>query len=355
MKFVILSFAHGDLIEAAIIFGKYNIKLVDTNTDYNIYQTQFENNTFYFPIKKNNRELEIGDEENILKNFPYLNSCKKIILIPEHNFLKNVMDRFYNETIFRISIQGDPCSFPFDEKVNMITSVKPNGTILHNFIYDIKLCIPYFFYRHQISLVNFELLDEFSDKHFKDKLFFYLRRFEDGKPKQKDRAYFIKKLKEKVSENYLETFNPLLRDFELSNVSVGLYHLGNFFDYNSCMFNMIFESQKVDRGDDRGTWISEKSIFAVLFANPFFLLANPTILKAYKELGIELLNDEFVGNNIEEKFDMFCELFTNGKLEDRKNLFLKMKGKQKENRKKILDYIYSPKTEVIKFIIKQYE
>ena len=59
--------------------------------------------------------------------------------------LSLVMDRFYNETIFRISIQGDPCSFPFDEKVNMITSVKPNGTILHNFIYDIKLCIPYFF------------------------------------------------------------------------------------------------------------------------------------------------------------------------------------------------------------------
>ena len=355
MEFVILSFAEdGNLIQAAIIFGKYNIKLVDTNADYNIYKTVFENNTFYFPIKKNNNELQIGDEETILKTFNYLNSCKKIILLPGHNYQK-VEDKFDNEKIFRISIQGDPCTIPFDKKVNIITSVKPNGIILNNLMYDIKLCIPYFFYRHQISLVNFELIDKIENKSLNDKIFLYLRRFEDGQENMKDRAYFIKKIKSKIGENYLETFNPLIKDFELSKVSVGLYHLGNFFDYNSCMFNLVFESQRVDYAEDYQTWISEKSLFAVLFANPFFLLANPTILKSYKELGVELLNDEFTGNDIEEKFDNFCKLFEDNRIEDRKKLYLKMSEKRIENRKKVLDYIYSPKKEIIKFLISQYE
>lgn len=351
MNYVILSyFEDGNLTIGAILFGKYNLNLIDTNETYNLYKFSTENNTIYYPVSKINNELKVGEEKNILQSFSFLAECKKIIFLPNCNY-ENIISLFGEEKIFRVSIQGDPCSIPFDKKVNIITSVKPNGTIINNILYNIKLCIPYFFYRHQLSLVNYDLLNIFKNKQPKDKIFYYLRRIEDGVYNMRDRAYFIKKTESKIEKSFLETVNGLHKNIELSKVSWGLYHLGNFFDYNNCMFNIIFESQHVDYPDDTQTWISEKSIFAILFANPFFLFANPFILKSLKELGIELLNDEFEGNDIEEKFDNFCKLFTDDKAEDRKKLYLKMSEKQIENRKKLLDYIHSPKKDVIEFLI----
>ncbi len=354
MNYVILSYSeNGSLTIGAIIFGKYNLNLIDTNETYNLYKFSIENNTIYYPVSKINQELKLGEEKNILQSFSCLVECKKIIFLPFSNY-ENIISLFSEEKIFRISIQADPHNIPFDKNVNIITSVKPNHNIINNILYNIKLCIPYFFYIHQLSLVNYDLLNLFKNKEPKDKIFYYLRRIEDSVKNLRDRAYFIKKTESKIEKSFLETANGLHKNIELNKVSWGLYHLGNFFDYNSCMFNIIFESQLVDYCETNGdtqTWISEKSIFAILFANPFFLFANTFILKSLKELGIELLNDEFEGNDIEEKFDNFCKLFTDDKTEDRKKLYLKMSEKQIENRKKLLDYIHSPKKDVIEFLI----
>jgi hypothetical protein len=138
---------------------------------------------------------------------------------------------------------------------------------------------------------------------------------------------------------------------ELQKISLGLYHLGNYFDYKKCMFNVIFETQYVDYLKPAGNLLTEKTTFALLFSNPFFLLANTFILNTIKELDIILFNDEFIGEDIEEKFLNFCLFINESTFEQRVELYKKYKKINIENRKKILEYINYPKYKVIDFII----
>jgi hypothetical protein len=68
-------------------------------------------------------------------------------------------------------------------------------------------------------------------------------------------------------------------------------------------------------------------------------------------LNIELLNDEFESNDIEKKFIQFIDFINNSTFEERMKLFSKMNEISLLNRKKLLDYIYSPKESVIEFLI----
>ena len=64
-----------------------------------------------------------------------------------------------------------------------------------------------------------------------------------------------------------------------------------------------------------------------------------------------MFNDEFESNDIEKKFIQFIDFINNSTFEERMKLFSKMNEISLLNRKKLLDYIYSPKESVIEFLI----
>jgi len=351
MNYVILNYADdGSLTHSAIIFGKNNLKLVDTKQIFNLYKFTDGDNEFYFPIKKSNERLKLEQSQIIFTEYPFLNNCKKIVSLPSLKD-ENLISFYKDETLLAICFQGDPVSIEYDNPVKMLSCVKPSEKIKNDFFFDLKLCLPFFYYKHQLSLVDFNKIENYKINKPEDKIFFYSRRVDEFNSELRDRFYFTNLIYTNVDEKFLDKFNAVHKNLELSRIHYGLYHLGNFFDYNNCMFNLIFESQHVDFQNDYQTWISEKSLFALLFSNPFFLLANKYILASLKELNIQLLNDEFIGNDIEQKFNNFCSIFKENSFEYRKNLFTKMNEKQIENRKKMLEYIHSPKKEVIEFLI----
>jgi hypothetical protein len=351
MNYLILNYSEIRLLNFAIIFGKNNLKLEDKNKDFNVYTYYHNDSKIFIPILNNNSmfRFKLGTEKILLNQFEYLKSAEKIIVLPD-TANTEIVKTFADNKLLHIVFQGDPFLPVYDESVKVICSTK--YFIQSNIISDIKLCLPFFFYKHQISLVDFNELSNCENTNPLDKVFVYGRRSDENiNLVLRHRGYFIKKIKEWLGEDKIETANLLHNDIELESISTGRYHLGNFFDYQKCMFNVVFESQHVDYCNEAQNWISEKTLFALLFANPPFLLVNRDILNVLKELGIKLLNDDFEDADIGISFDKFCKFLKESSIGDRIELFKKHKLIQIENRKKLLDYIYSAKEDVINFII----
>lgn len=351
MDYVILNYADdGSLTHWAIIFGKNNLELINSKKEFNLYKFVHGDNTFYLPIKRTNERLKLNQSKVIFAEYPFLSEFKNIVSLP--NLIDNdLLSTYKDEILIQVLFLGDPAKFEYERPVKMITSVKPNGFIENDFIFDRKLCIPFFFYKNQLSLVDFVKLDKFKIEKPIDKVFSYSRRIDELHHSLRDRGYFINLLKSKMDLSKFELFSAVHKNVELSRIQFGLYHLANFFDYNQYMFNLVFETQNVDYPREDQNWISEKTVFALLFCNPFFLFVNKHILNSLKELNIELLNDEFESNDIEKKFIQFIDFINKSTFEERMKLFSKMNEISLLNRKKLLDYIYSPKESVIEFLI----
>jgi hypothetical protein len=351
MNYLILNYGEIKLLNLAIIFGKNNLKLEDKNNDFNIYTYYHNDSKIFIPVlnKDSIFRFKLGAEKILLNQFDYLKSAEKIIVLPGLPDTE-ILKTFEDSKLLHIAFQGDPFTTVYDKNVKVVCSTK--YFIQSNIISDIKLCLPFFFYKHQISLVDFNELTNCENTNPLDKVFVYGRRSDENiNSGLRHRGFFIKKIKEWIGEDKIETSNLLHNDIELETISMGKYHLGNFFDYQKCMFNVVFESQHVDYCNEAQNWISEKTLFALLFANPFFLLVNKDILNALKELDIKLLNDDFEDNDTAISFDRFCKFLKESSINERIELFKKHKAIQIENRKKLLDYIYSAKEDVINFII----
>jgi hypothetical protein len=354
MNFTVLNYSNdGSLTPAAVIFGKHNLKLIESGNDFNLYEYDLNiNEKIFFPIKKNNYRLQFDEVAIILQEFPHLVDCKKIVWLPsESDFGNKIIDTFKNDILVHITLQGDPVNVTYDYKnIKWISSVAPHIKSDSELFVDLKLSLPYYFYRHQISLVDFEKVGVIETPNVLDKIFYYGRRLEENDVNQKNRAYFITKIKGFLNSDWFVTSN-IHKNIEFSNIGVGLYHFGNFFDYKCCMFNLIFESLSVDCVRDYQVWISEKTLFAVLFSNPFILFANNYVLNTLKEMDIRILNDEFDGNNVEEKVINFCHFMNNSSYAERRELYEKYLKISEQNRKHLLEYINNPKKDIINFLI----
>ena len=363
MKYVIYDYSVQGLTNWSVLLGKDNIKLIDKKENISLYYFKYNNIEIYYPKPKIELRLPIEtDLENFTLDFyPELNDYKKIIslhnpLNEAHWDLANELIEKYkaNSNIIHIQLQGDPTSATYkNEFVKTITSTfTPSDKNNKNIHTDIKLCIPFFYYKHLISLVNFNFMDSYENRNPEDKIFMYSRRiYEPSAHDMRDRKYFANKLRETLNENKYEFGDTFRFEIEGERLSFGAYHLGNYFDYNQCMFNVVSESIYSDSSIDSSNFISEKSTFAILFSNPFFLLANIAIRNIYKDMGILFLNDEFQTNDIGDKFKMFCDFINTSTYEQRFELYKKYKVIQKENREIILKYIRNPKLDCLEFLL----
>jgi hypothetical protein len=364
MKYVIYDYSTQGLSNWAVLLGKDNIKLIDKKENITLYYFEYNDIQFYYP--QASLELRLPIETNLenfaLNYYSELIEYKKIISL--HNplnqthldFVNDLIEKYKsNSIIVHLQFQGDP-SFAIykNDSVKTITSTfnvqdKDNKNVYT----DIKLCIPFFYYKHLLSLVNFDNINCFENKNPEDKIFMYSRRiYETSNPDMRDRKYFANKLREFLSEDKYEFGDRFRYEIEGERISFGAYHLGNYFDYNEYMFNVVSESIYSDSPPfSTNNFISEKSMFAILFSNPFFLLANIIIRNIYKDMGIEFLNDEFDTDDIGDKFEMFCKFINNSTYEQRFELYKKYKVIQKQNREILLNYIRNPKLNCLEFLL----
>ncbi len=177
MDYVILNYADdGSLTHWAIIFGKNNLELINTKNEFNLYRFIYGDNTFYLPVKRNNQRIKLNQSKVIFAEYPFLSEFKKIISLP--NLIDNdLLSTYKDEILIQVLFLGDPATFEYKSPVKIITSVKPNVLVENNFIFDRKLCLPFFFYKNQLSLVDFQKLDKFKMENPIDKVFSYLHIF----------------------------------------------------------------------------------------------------------------------------------------------------------------------------------
>jgi hypothetical protein len=355
MEYVFINFSELKLTSFAIIFGKHNLKKELSSNTFSIYSFSTDNYKIYIPVLSSTSKDSIGVSECKLffKEFKKFTEYKPIAFLPEHIEIGNqIIKEFPEFTFIHLVFTGDSCKPGYPDFVKVVMNVSPDKNDMPTaYHFDFKLSIPFFFYKHQMSLVDFEVVDTIENKFSTDKVFVYGRRSSETKMEMRDRGYFLNKLISNISNDKVQLNNEMHEHIELQKISLGLYHLGNYFDYKKCMFNVIFETQYVDYLKPAGNLLTEKTTFALLFSNPFFLLANTFILNTIKELDIILFNDEFIGEDIEEKFLNFCLFINESTFEQRVELYKKYKKINIENRKKILEYINYPKYKVIDFII----
>jgi hypothetical protein len=372
MNYLVIDISPKGLVNWAILFGKFNIEKVDSNEFYNLYKIQYQNITFWIPESNSpSRQFKVTHLKFIYQYWPELENSTKIVSLPdkisrdsdneEDSFIEYVRTIYPPDTIYlHLQFRGDPAQAAYtqssDNNVKYISSsaVAENSykKTNHLHLYDLKLCIPFFYYKHSLSLANPKYLESFQSKSLMDKVFIYGRRMDEIESQLRNRRYFLNKMNSILPDEMVEYGNLFTMELEGQTVSLGLYHFGNYIDYNSCMFNVVNESINVDSLKNRHScWISEKSVFAIMFATPIFLLANQEILETYRDMGIVLLNDEFYADDIGDRFEMFCNFIKDSTPQERNELYTKHRIIQNRNREIMLDYINSPKINCIEYLI----
>ena len=372
MNYLVIDISPKGLVNFAVLFGKSNIEYVETNEFYNLYKIQYQNKTFWIPqTNAPSRPLEVTHLRYIYQQWPEFKDYTKIISLPdkvshdsngeEDSFVEYVRTIYPSDTIYlHLQFRGDPAHASYTQSIdNNVKYISSSAVAENSFkktnhlhLYDLKLCIPFFYYKHSLSLANPKYLESFQSKPLMDKVFIYGRRMDEIESQLRNRRYFLNKMNSILPDEMIEYGDLFTMEIEGQTVSLGLYHFGNYIDYNSCMFNVVNESINVDSLKNRHScWISEKSVFAIMFATPTFLLANQEILDTYKDMGIVFLNDEFYAEDIGDRFEMFCNFIKNSTYQERNELYKKHRIIQNRNREILLNYINTPKTNCIEYLL----
>jgi hypothetical protein len=356
-----------EYIRIFTLFGKRNLEHLYTKEEYIVfYNKEYD---MYIPIKNNTSNdiknaLDMFLEDNIVSI-----DCKKYVLLPTdantnsaNEYLENLINVYKNTIpiLFYINTDDFP-RIPYNiEKYNIKVIASTN---YHYNDRDVELMVDsglslcYFYYLNLWSLTNFDLV--FDNKTPKDKVFCYSKRFYDNENSR--RKYWFDRLSLVIPNEYIKTSNLLDTPyFKNANLVLASNSLASYFDYNECMFNLVNESDDVY--DPNGRYnvdkfykFTEKTLYAILFANPSLLICRPQLIDYLNNMGIVVLNNEFeFSSNVDFKicFDNFCNFIANSNSKDRKNLYNKYKHIQQSNRNILINYIEGSKNEILEYILK---
>jgi hypothetical protein len=119
----------------------------------------------------------------------------------------------------------------------------------------------------------------------------------------------------------------------------------SFFDYTTCMFNIIIETDVLYK------FMTEKTLKSIISNTPTFLVINDTVYQSLKDEGFWFLNEEFNGNSINEKLINFCNYIAKCDDSDFKKLYEITFKKSMNNRNLLYEYIYSHKTKELNYLL----
>jgi hypothetical protein len=362
------------------LFGTKGLEHIITKLDYIVFYNKQYDVHIITQIKTSNYRKNVIDlflEDNMESI-----DCNKYVLLPteidnENEYLNQLINSYTNIKPILLFINTDSFSrIGYDlEKYN----IKIAASMPYPYSLDVKLTLDYglslayFYYLNLWSLTNFNLV--FDNINPKDKVFCYSKRFYDTN--NSERKYWFDRMASIIPKELLHTSNLLDEPkFKNADLTLASYALASYFDYNECMFNIIHETEgvysyNINMKESIPYKFTEKTLYSILFANPSILISQPELIKYLNDKGIVLLNNEFeaktktvydVDNsvlslrNIHADFNImfnnFCNFIINSKIDDRVNLYNKYKKIQKHNRTQLLNYIETPKKEILEYILK---
>lgn len=128
------------------------------------------------------------------------------------------------------------------------------------------------------------------------------------------------------------------------------HHTSFLIDYNSCKFNLIMETQPLQKQSNiLSNFCSEKTLKSLMVPTPSYVVMQEDVYNQLKDFGFYFLNQEFGEYNF-SNYIKFCNFLNDCTQTDFDTLFEKSFQSSKLNKHKIEEYIYSDKEYEIKLL-----
>lgn len=228
------------------------------------------------------------------------------------------------------------CSDIFNEH-----SVISDFQMTNKFIKDYKYSLIYFYFKLGFNFIEKGLFDT-NLLLRQNKFFLYTKSKENSQRRELiDMVLSSNKIKQKdFSEKELFWF-------KLNNST---HHTSFLFDYNSCKFNIVMETQPLQKEKNNlSNFCSEKTLKSLIVSTPSYVVLQEDVFRDLKDYGFYFLNQEFGEYNY-NNYTRFCEFLNVCKENEIDDLYQKSYQHSKFNKLKLEEYIFSDKVKEIKFL-----
>lgn len=211
----------------------------------------------------------------------------------------------------------------------------------NKFIKDYKYSLTYFYFKYGYNFIQ-------KGEHIiknnvpKNNIFLYTKSKKDSQ-----RENLIKMISNNsriISKEFDDTDRFW---FGVNNHSV---HTSFLIDYNICKFNIIMETQPLQKQSNiLSNFCSEKTLKSLMVPTPSYVVMQEDVYNQLKDFGFYFLNQEFGEYNF-SNYIKFCNFLNDCTQTDFDILFEKSFQSSKLNKHKIEEYIYSDKEYEIKLL-----
>lgn len=228
------------------------------------------------------------------------------------------------------------CSDLFDED-NTISDFQRTN----KFIKDYKYSLIYFYYKLGFNFIQRgEHIINLSERE--NKVFLYT------KAKQNSQ-------RQEMIDMILPTDRIKTKNFNEDEIfwfkhNNSTHHSSFIVDYNSCMFNLIMETQPLQRNSNiLSNFCSEKTLKSLMVSTPSYVALQEDVYEDLKKYGFYFLNQEF-GEYSFQNYITFCLFLKLTDDTEFEKLYKKSHEFSRHNKIKLEEYIYSDKVEEIKLL-----
>lgn len=379
-NYLVLDFSEMKLNNWAVLLGRKNIKAVQTPVlDFSVFKCDWKDKCLWFIYSSQwNKTLTMEDVSGIFYHFPEFEPFEKIVGLPnsynveDGSLIEKLEQQFSNVTLYiQLAFAGDPQTiiYPNQKKLKVVSSgpfneryvtedgeTKLRCTQTYENISDYKLALCWFWLVNHLSLINRTLLEKMiSSIQPENKVFILGRRITDGAgySTADSRKFYTSVLQKIVSEEKYKLHSLLNPHIDFSGFARNGTSTALLLDYNSCYFNLIFESwaPHVDLTDT----FTEKTASYCAFSGPSFLIANPHLISMLESIGIKPLNSFFTGDTLEEQLRNFCDFYQYSTEEEIKLFYNQQVEIQKNNREIFWNYAENSKDSILELIFQENE
>jgi len=379
-NYLVLDFSEMKLNNWAVLLGRKNIKAVQTSVlDFSVFKCDWKDNCLWFIYSSQwNKLLKMEDVSGIFYHFPEFESFEKIVGLPnsynveDGSLIEKLEQQLSNVTFYiQLAFAGDPQTiiYPNHKKLKVVSSgpfnekyITSNGEVKlaltknYAHISDYKLTLCWFWMVNHLSLINKSLLEDMiSNMNTHNKIFILGRRITDGAgySTADSRKYYTQILQDIVSEEKYHLHSVLNPHMDFSGFARNGTTTALLLDYNSCYFNLIFESwaPHIDLTDT----FTEKTASYCAISGPSFLIANPHLIDIIESMGIKPLNSFFTGDTLEEKLKNFCEFYQHSTEQEIKTFYNQQLEVQRNNRNIFWNYAENSKDSILELIFQENE
>jgi hypothetical protein len=228
------------------------------------------------------------------------------------------------------------CSDLFDEN-NTVSDFQNTN----KFILDYRYSLTYFYFKLGFNFIqkgDYNL----NPSQREDKVFLYTKAKENSQRQELiDMVLSTNRIKSKEFNEH-EMFW-----FKHNNST---HHTSFIIDYNSCKFNLVMETQPLQKHSNTlSNFCSEKTLKSLMVSTPSYVVLQESVYQDLKRNGFYFLNEEF-GEYSFNNYKTFCFFLHNSNETELTKLYTKSYEYSKLNKLILEEYIYSDKVEEIELL-----